>query len=296
MPDPAFSIVVPTFNAAATLARALDSLAAQDWPRLEVMVIDGGSTDATVAIAEGYRPLVTAIVSEPDAGPADALNKGFARATGDLLGWLGSDDELAPGALRDVASVFASAACDVIAGACERVYPDGTRAVTRPGPAALAHLTWRNEFDQPALFWRRALMERAGPLDTGLRLAFDWDLWCRFKRDGARFAYTPALLARYHFPAGSLTSTGGRAHAEESFEVIRRHGPYRGRLAYLYRWLYRRYDLTGCYDSPPACGRLRLAEHRVVLRVLRAVAGRALVDGYNWGFASKQERGLPWWR
>src|SRR5690349_7302447 len=103
---PLVSVVVPSFNQAEFLGEALESVLAQTYPRLEVLVVDGGSTDGSPDVIRAFEDRLAWWVSEPDRGQADALNKGFARASGELLTWLSSDDTLLPGAVERLAESF----------------------------------------------------------------------------------------------------------------------------------------------------------------------------------------------
>ena len=297
MAAPRISIIVPSYNSGATLRRVLASLAAQHYPALEVIVVDAASSDDTPAILADHRALITKLIREPDRGQAEALNKGLAAATGDIGGWLCADDELLPGALAEVAARFAADAdAEVLIGACERVFADGSRRLTPAPAAAWDVIGRRNVIDQPSVFWKRSLQQRLGPLDESFRLAFDWDLWCRMARARARLITTGAVLSRYHFTASSKSNTAGDDHARESFRILRRYGPLGGGLAYVFRFLYWTFDRHGCYDRPPAGAWWRRALFRITLPVLRVVLGKDLTFSYNWQFASLQARGLPWWQ
>jgi glycosyltransferase involved in cell wall biosynthesis len=112
-----FSIVTISFNQARFLEQSIRSILDQDYPHVEYIVVDPGSTDGSRQIIERYRDRIAKIIFEPDNGPADGLNKGFAKATGDIYGFLNSDDYFLPGALTTVASVFtASPDIDVLSG------------------------------------------------------------------------------------------------------------------------------------------------------------------------------------
>lgn len=296
MTGPRISIVVPTYNPGPVLRRALESLAAQRYEPLEVIAVDAVSTDGTAEVLREFAPLLARVVREPDTGQANALNKGLALATGEIVGWLCADDELLPGALAEVAARFtADPAAEVVVGVCERVFPDGSRVLTPARADAWRVIGRWNVIDQPSVFWRRSLQQRLGPLDESYRLAFDWDLWCRMARAGARLTATDAVLSRYHFTADSKTNTAGDEHARESFRILRRYGPLGGGLAYVFLFLYRTFDRHGCYDQPPACSRWRGHAFVLCLRALRLLLGAELIYGYNWQFASKQARGLKWW-
>jgi hypothetical protein len=203
---------------------------------------------------------------------------------------------LLPGALAEVARVFGSdPSADVMTGACERVFPDGTRLVCPPHPQAWEIIGIQDQIEQSATFWKRELQNKVGPLSLQYHMAFDWDLWNRFKRAGTKAAKTEQVLSRYYFSSTNKTGTAGRKFADEAFAIIRQYGPLSGALAYMYRFLYRHFDLHGCYDRPPTCTLLRSHLFIWVMGLLRASIGQRLLYLYNWHFASRQERGLKWW-
>jgi len=290
------SLVIPNFNSGRTIERALGSIAAQNYPDLELILADGGSTDDSLDICRAQQDRFALIISEKDDGAADALNKAFARATGDLFGWLAADDVLAPGALHHWNELFREHPdIDVITGGCLRVYEDGSTQVTEPRKDAADRVRFNNVIEQPSTLWRAALHRKAGPLDPSLRLAFDWDLWCRFSRAGARFMTIPRVMSHYHFSATNLTSTGGEKVMREMFRVVRKHGPYFGLVAYVYLMLFKVFDLRGCYDKPKSCS----PAWRLLFHVTRGLLGLVftprIIKGYSWSFASRQMRGLVWY-
>jgi len=291
-----FSIIVPNFNSGAVLERALRSVLEQDYPDLQLIVIDAGSSDASRAVLENYRPRFAVFVCEPDRGQADGLNKGFRLADGDIFGWLCADDVLEAGALRHVAQYFeAHPEADVVTGSCRRHFPDGSQRTTPPAADAWTSIGAQNVIEQPSTFWRARLHRRAGELDTSFQLAFDWDFWCRLRLAGARLATTRRVLSHYYFSAENKSGRAGDLHAREAFRILRRYGPLRGNLAHIYAFLYRHFDLHGFFDEPPACSGPRRILGRMTLGGLRALIGRRLLCLYNWHFASCQERGLKWW-
>ncbi len=295
MKQPLFSIIVPTYNAAKTVARTLASLKHQTYRPIEVILIDGGSTDNTVAIAGEYRDIVSTLVSEKDRGQAHALNKGFSLAQGDLVGWLCADDELLPEALKHAVNHFeASPEIDVITGACSRVYPDGTSQTVIPPPDVVALMGLQYRLEQPSTFWRRSASSNQLNLDESLHYAFDWDFFARLTRPPRKTLVLSDTMSVYHFSATNKTSTGGRKLVLELREVVRRHGPMNGRFADVFYFLYRRFDLGGCYDRPPTCTSSLGRQFNRVLTCLEKRYPRELLYLYNWNFASKQERNLTW--
>ncbi|MFN7917460.1 MAG: glycosyltransferase family 2 protein [Vicinamibacterales bacterium] len=290
------SIVVPSFNPGPVLERALASLVSQAGIDLQLIVMDAGSTDGSPAILERFAPDIDVLVRERDNGQADGINRGFTHAEGDIFGWLCADDELMPGTLAHVASLFEEhPAADVVIGACERVFADGTTCITPARADTWDVIGMQNVIDQPSVFWRAGLHRRLGRLDDSYNLAFDWDFWCRMRASGARFIATDRVLSRYYFSDTNKSGSSGRGHVRESFRILRQYGPLSGGLAYVFLGLYHLFDLHGCYDRPPTCGPIRLVLHRATLALLRLTLGTRLAYGYNWQFASRQERGLQWW-
>ena len=292
-----FSIVIPNLDSGPVLERAIRSVADQNYPDIQLILVDGGSATESMQIIERYRPLFDQVIQEPDDGQADALNKGFRYANGDVFAWLCADDELLPGALWEVAAQFASQPdVGVIAGASQHRYADGTRRTIPVPEDAWEQMTVRNVFNQPSVFWRASLHRRLGELDTSFRLAFDWEFWCRMGAAGARLRIVERPLSRYHFSKTNKTSMGGRIHVEEGQRIIRRYGPFGGRIAPIYRFLYEQFDLKGCMDRRPRASPMRMLAFRLTNLGLRCTIGTKWLDRYNWHFASRQERGLDWWR
>ncbi len=243
MPEPRISIVTVCLNHAATLEQAMRSVLDQPV-NVEYIVIDGGSTDGTRDLIERHADRLAYGVSEPDRGQAHALNKGFTRATGDVLGWLNADDLLAPNALADVAHQFAADDCDVLCGACRYEYPDGTSAVQTVPEGELRQLDVYDPIHQPSCFWRRTWHERVGGLDERLHYGMDWDLWLRLVRAGARFKAVDDVLSTYRVTGVNKTSTGGERRNREMYDILRqhrgRHDPWLTEFGYRVLWPLKR--------------------------------------------------------
>jgi glycosyltransferase involved in cell wall biosynthesis len=291
-----FSIVVPNYNSGAVLERALRSLIDQHPSDLEIIVADSASTDVSREIIERLRPDLATVLVEKDHGQADGLNRGFAHARGEIFSWLCADDELLPGTLDHVVDLFRQHPdADVVIGGCERVFADGSTSITRTRPDTWDVIGTWNPVDQPSVFWRADLHRRLGELDVSYHLAFDWDFWCRMRDAGARLVTSEQVLARYFFTDTNKSGNSGRQHVRESFRIVRRYGPLRGWLAYVFLFLYYAFDLHGCYDQPPTCSKPRAVLFAVSRGILRRTIGARLLFSYNWHFASCQERGLRWW-
>lgn len=215
------SIITPSFNQASYLEQAIHSVLDQDYPNIEYLVIDGGSTDGSVDIIKKYAPRLAYWVSEKDAGQADAINKGMARAQGDIVAWLNSDDYYLPGAVTAAVKAF-NENPDIIL-----VYAD-MLAVDEHGQTfntlhyrqlTLEDLLSFQIIGQPAVFMRRSAFEKVGGLDLSYHFLLDHHLWIRIAAQG-RILHVPQTwsAARYH-PAAK-----NRAHAaafgQEAFRIL----------------------------------------------------------------------------
>jgi glycosyltransferase involved in cell wall biosynthesis len=182
MTSPPVSVVMPSYNHAAFLRSAIDSVLSQDYDALELIVIDGGSQDGSVEILESYGDRLW-FVSERDRGQADAINRGFARSTGDILCWLNSDDMFMPGVIPRVVRAFEDdPQAEFVYGRGWDIDESG-RIIDEAG--VLTFDLWklihqRNFIQQPSCFFRRSLLERVGPVDESLHYVMDWELWIRF--------------------------------------------------------------------------------------------------------------------
>lgn len=180
---PKITVVTPSYNQGRFIEETLQSVLAQDYPNLEYIVMDGGSKDETVAILEKYSHRLSFFASEPDEGQTDALIKGFARATGDILCWLNSDDLFEPGALQYIGARFRDDP-DLRFLYGDAMWVDMANRYLKPKKEhAFNRFIWlydHNYFPQPACFWRRDLYQEVGGLNKRYDLAMDADLFIRF--------------------------------------------------------------------------------------------------------------------
>jgi hypothetical protein len=225
---PSISIVTPSFQQGRYLDRAIYSVVRQDYPALEYVVQDGGSSDETVDVLRRFDSLLTAWVSEPDGGQGEAINRGFARTSGEIMAWLNSDDLLLPGSLATVARYFARhPEVDVVYG--NRLMVDESDgqigAWILPGHDDHA-LTLADYVPQETLFWRRRIWDAVGgAVDTRLQFAVDWDLLLRFRAAGARIVHVPRFLGAFRVHAEQKTFVDRRVGQAECEELRKRvHG------------------------------------------------------------------------
>ena len=229
--SPAFAIVTPSYNTGAHVGAAVRSVLEQDYPHVDYFVMDGGSTDNTVEVLKSFGPRLR-WVSQRDRGQADAINRGFAQTSGDVLGWLNSDDTYAPGALRaaaeflganpDVAMVYGDA--DFIDAAENRI---GRCAHVEPVFSRRRLLRYSDFIVQPAAFFRRGAFDAVGGLDPSLNWAMDYDLWLKFAAAGFKVAYLPRVLANYRWLGDSKSAAGGWGRLNEIDKVASHHGARR---------------------------------------------------------------------
>lgn len=203
MPDgrlwPRVTVVTPSYNQGRFIEATIRSVLGQGYPNLEYIIIDGGSTDNTVEIIRKYEPWLAYWVSEPDKGQAQAINKGFARSSGEILSWLNSDDYLLPEAIRHIVETrqtFPTAVAWV--GGCYCLNPDGrVRSIVVPKGLdrdSLADWWSGGFFFQPSCFFAAQAWQEVGGLDEKLHLALDVDLWLRLSTLG-NFVSTPEIIS-----------------------------------------------------------------------------------------------------
>ena len=204
---PRVTIVTPSFNQARYLEETIQSVLNQDYPNLEYIIVDGGSTDGSVEIIRKYANRLAWWVSEKDRGQTDAINKGFARASGDILAWLNSDDTYLPGAVRGAVEVFRThPAAGLVYG--EANYINGNGRVIGRFPSALTNYRRLRRgyvhIPQQAAFFRADLWRKVGPLDPSFYFAMDYDLWVRLARE-APLEHIQNVLANFRLHADAKT-------------------------------------------------------------------------------------------
>lgn len=223
---PRLSVIIPAFNHARFLEQTLLSVLGQGCPGLEVLVLDGGSTDGSLDIIRRYEDRLAFWRSHPDGGQAEAINEGMARAGGEILCWLNSDDLFMPGALLDVAAAFADPSRpDLCYGTCIGFRETDNGLDSFPFPAGafdLRRLSRQAYILQPSAFWTRALWDAAGPLDPQLHYAFDWEWFLRAARV-VPFRFRPRAYSLFRYHGANKTTSGAARRKEEILDIVRRH-------------------------------------------------------------------------
>lgn len=208
--SPLVSIITPSYNQAKFLEATIDSVLAQDYPRIEYIVVDGGSTDGCLDILEKYSDHIDTWISEPDSGQTDAINKGFDRASGEIFAWLNSDDVYQPGAVSEaVAYLQGHPEVGMVYGQADFIDETG-KWIGRFNAAQTDYQKLRKgnvHIPQQSTFFRSRLWKLVGPLDTSFYFAMDYDLWVRIACLSP-IAYVPRSWAsfRLHGEAKSLAS------------------------------------------------------------------------------------------
>ena len=222
---PRVSIVTPSYNQGQFIEETIRSVLLQGYPNLEYIIVDGGSTDGSVEVIRKYEPWLAHWVSEPDDGQAAAINKGWQRATGDIVAWLNSDDLYEPGAVCTAASSLQDHP------EVAMIYGKYLRIDQRGNPLPMDHAkprippqidmrhwltSWECPIAQPSVFVRREILERVGMLDPALHFAMDMDLWVRIALV-ADLGYIPIVLSRARIHPAAKS---GRLYTVQAQDVL----------------------------------------------------------------------------
>ncbi len=241
-----FSIITPSLDQGTFIERTIRSVLEQapQGSGVEYIVVDGGSRDGTLSVLQRYSDQLRWI-SEPDHGQAHAFNKGVRATSAELIGWVNSDDVYLPGALRAVCSFFkAHPEVDVLYGEADYV-DEHDRVIGRYPTEAfdLARLHETCYLCQPAVFFRRRLVDRFGLLDERLHYTLDYEYWLRLARGGAVFAHIPDVLAASRLHAGIKTYAGRlKQHQEMNWMMRQRLGSVPDQ--WLYNYAHARLEQT----------------------------------------------------
>lgn len=241
---PVISIVTPSYNQASMLERTIRSVLDQGYPRLQFVIQDGGSTDHSVEIIRRYEMHLHAWESAPDEGQAHAIETGFSRTDGQIMGWLNSDDILLPGALWEIARTYQqNPDVDVVYGH-RLIIDEQDRQVGRWMLPSNTHhyLKFADYLGQESVYWRRELWDRVHGIDRSFQFAMDWDLFLRFQRAGGRFHRIPRFLGGFRIHRNQKTSACLENLGTREMNRLRKrelgHLPENRELAEQLVWLY----------------------------------------------------------
>jgi glycosyltransferase involved in cell wall biosynthesis len=222
------SIITAVYNNEAQIGTAIESVLGQTYPHIEYIIIDGGSTDATMQVVNSYKPSIAAIISEPDKGIYDALNKGIGIATGDVIGFMHSDDMFAgTGIVAQVAAEFSKPAVDTVYGDLQYVSKEDSLRVVRywkSSPFQLHRLYKGWMPPHPTVYLRRAVYMQYGVFDTSFRIAADYDFMLRIFRDNKRTtSYIPQVLVKMRVGGESNSIKNYIRKWKEDYRALRRN-------------------------------------------------------------------------
>jgi glycosyltransferase involved in cell wall biosynthesis len=224
MKYPRITVVMPSFNQVRYIDESIRSVIEQNYPNLEFMILDGGSTDGSQGIIKRYSDQLAYWHSRLDKGQTDALIQGFERATGNLLGWVNSDDVLLPGALHHIASAYASnPKGGLFGGNYLLIDQDGRILRCKRHPSNAVWFARRGLFavNQPGSFFKRKDYEAIGGLNANLDFVMDTDLYIRMMANGTRYVYINAYLSGFRKHAMAKTvAQASKTHRE--LELTRR--------------------------------------------------------------------------
>ncbi len=216
------SIVTPSYNQGQYLEETICSVLDQNYPNLEYIIIDGGSTDQSVEIIKKYESYLTYWVSEKDSGQANAINKGLKLCTGEIFNWLNSDDYLEKGALQKIANAFADGKVQLVAGKVRNFSVTEEEIIPSQLLSAKGLMCWEPgvKFVQPGVWMKRAFIEECGGVDEHFHYAFDWDLYIRYLYHFPEVKEIDELLVHFRLHDQSKTQSLLHRFADEERKII----------------------------------------------------------------------------
>jgi glycosyltransferase involved in cell wall biosynthesis len=222
--EPLVSIITPSYNQASFLERTIQSVLYQDYPVIEYIIIDGASTDNSLQIIRKYEDQLASWISEPDQGQAEAINKGFAKARGDIIAWLNSDDLLIAGAVSEAVQALADTPeAGMVYGDGILIDEDDRILDWHPYQQYdVADLLKFNVLLQPAVFMRREVLDRVGWLDIQYNLILDHELWVRIAASSS-IVHVPSYWAAERTYPDAKTRAMAAGFVEEAYSLIRSH-------------------------------------------------------------------------
>ena len=229
---PEVSVIVPSYNQGRFVRQTLDSILEQGYPNLELIVMDGGSDDETVDILEEYSPHLSHWVSEPDRGQSHAINKGFAVATGSLVGWLNSDDLYLPKSLfRAALHLMENPECDVVFS--DYIFIDEAGELLgrrREIPFDFATYLWTRDCYHAncAGMFRRRVFEEVGGISEDLHYSMDYEFYLRIASHGLRVDHVREFWGAYRFHSESKSTAHNDSQIREGKEVAALYSPEAG--------------------------------------------------------------------
>ncbi|MEJ8842214.1 glycosyltransferase family 2 protein [Lacibacter sp. H375] len=219
---PKISIVTASYNQGQFIEETITSILDQQYPNLEYIIIDGGSTDNSVEIIKKYQQHLKFWVSEKDKGQANAINKGLQYCTGTIFNWLNSDDYLEPHSLQKIAVAFADDEVQLVAGKVRNFSSTGEEVIQNQKLSARGLMCWEQgvKFVQPGVWMRRELIDVCGGIDEQFHYAFDWDLYIRYLYHFPVVKEIPELLVHFRLHDQSKTQSLSERFSIEEQKII----------------------------------------------------------------------------
>jgi len=221
---PKISIITPSYNQGQYLEETIRSVIAQHYPNYELLIIDAGSTDNTLAIIRKYEPWITYWVSEPDRGQSHAIQKGLDVATGDIINWINSDDLVAPGAFHRIAAEFDLGKYDAICGYCDFFLNDlnhlDLRNMRMELGATVGHTLTLNKINQPSTYFTASVIKKLG-ITEQFRYTMDLDLWYRYLlvAGQGRILFSEGLFSYFRLHEASKSVAEGAKFEDDVWKV-----------------------------------------------------------------------------
>jgi glycosyltransferase involved in cell wall biosynthesis len=263
---PKISIVTPSYNQGQYLEDTILSVLGQKYPNLEYMIYDAESTDNTLEIIKRYETELAYWVSGKDKGQADAINKGFANSTGEILMWLNSDDLLMPNVLHFIAEQYREKGDGIYFGNCIH-FKENSNGVLYSNGSNVADLYNKIPLEladtiiQPSSFWTKKVWTQNGILSDNFHFGFDWEWFLRAKKNNISFHPINKPISMYRIHEAHKTGVGGRKRQEELLKIYKQYNP---KYAILYHQVMNE-NFT-----------LRLGE-KILFRILKLIYGK----GFN---------------
>jgi glycosyltransferase involved in cell wall biosynthesis len=225
---PKVSIITPSYNQGQFIEATIQSVLNQTYANIEYIVADGGSTDQTMSLVEHYQAQIDVVIHEKDKGQSDAINKGLRRATGELVGWINSDDLLYPDCVARMVQCYQRTADGAVyyGSALDRIDADGKctgmHSIHIPDRKHL--LNYNYDIIQPGSFYPASIVHQVGYLNEHIHYCMDLDLWLRLLTQGPIYAYADEPMAGFRIWGDSKTSTGGYRFLDDIIGVLKQNG------------------------------------------------------------------------